>query len=98
MLIFVENTELYGIESFNLGPRFSSSLERALFFGKFNLVLVMASVSTTTLFYSSLIRLSLFTYYHVMCCPPGPGSLDDQFSFADFSSSLGEISMYLTTV
>jgi hypothetical protein len=62
------------------GPRFSSSLERALFFGKLNLVLVIASVSTTTLFYSALIRLSLFCSFHVVCCPPAPGRLDNQFA------------------
>jgi hypothetical protein len=75
------NTLVIGRDTEGAGPRFSSNLARALFFGKLNLVLVIASVSTTTLFYFALIRLSLFSSFHVVCCPPGPGRLDDQFGF-----------------
>jgi hypothetical protein len=75
------NTLVIGRDAEGAGPRFSSNLARALFFGKLNLVLVIASVSTTTLFYFALIRLSLFSSFHVVCCPPGPGRLDDQFGF-----------------
>jgi hypothetical protein len=75
-----ETNKLVIGQSTTPGARFTSNLERAVFFGKLNMALVVASVSTTTLFYASLIRFSLFSSYHVASMlPAAPGHFDVMF-------------------